>query len=134
MWKCKKCGSTKITCNAKGTYFGYSVPNENGIADTSQIDISDITFDENDVYTDLYWCENCMTEEKDINKLADWINLKKVYFKDLKAGMILYIDDEKYKVQKVTNYKTVELRNIIDNSYTSVEKCDFNSLHFYIEV
>ena len=44
MWKCKKCGSTKITCNAKGTYFGYSVPDENGMADTSQIDISDITF------------------------------------------------------------------------------------------
>lgn len=73
MWKCKKCGSTHITCNAIVAINRFGKPDKYGIAEVESINLKGLkSTDIDDIYTDIYWCENCMNEKKDINELAYW--------------------------------------------------------------
>lgn len=73
MWICNHCGSSDITCNFKSDIYGYSRPNALGIARLENIN-SFVVSSIGDIETDLYWCEKCQKEARDIIQLAHWVD------------------------------------------------------------
>ena len=110
-WVCNHCGSHNITCNFKTEVTGYGKPNVFGVAEIKDIKNAEIS-SIGDIITDLYWCEDCQKESRDINELAHWEPTT------VEREAVVTVDE----IKKISKSYSIDLNSMNGADYERYEK------------